>query len=155
MFFFIDKRYGRGAGVGRAEPIGEGGGVSRGGGVGRRAEVGLGLGVGAHLPVHGVGVAVGVGDAVDVGVGVGVGVDPPIIPLSRNIWSGSPAGLPVQHCLIPQLMQLGQGVGHPGAGQLGGGPKPPAGFCHCAALFAVTVRCVQPHSPPALRVMFA
>ena len=109
-------------------------------------------GVGVELAVAlGVPVAVGLG----VPVAVGVGVPPPIVPMSRNIWSGSPAGVPAQHCLIPQLMQVGQGMGHPSAGQLGGGPKPPAGFCHAAALFDVTVRSVQPHSPPVLKVMLA
>ena len=47
--------------------------------------------------------------------------------MSRNIWSGSPAGLPVNIALMPQLMQVGQGMRHPSAGQEVGGLKPPGG----------------------------
>jgi hypothetical protein len=104
--------------------------------------VGRALGVG----VGRIGVAVAVGVGVEVAVGVGVGVAPPIVPMSRNIWSDSPVGLPVQHSLNPQVMQRGHGLGHPG-GQSGGGGKKPPGFCQAALLFACTVRLVQPHWP--------
>jgi hypothetical protein len=83
--------------------------------------VGRALGVG----VGRIGVAVAVGVGVEVAVGVGVGVAPPTVPMSRNIWSDSPTGLPVQHSLNPQVMQRGHGLGHPG-GQSGGRRKEPA-----------------------------
>src|SRR5437660_6381930 len=77
-----------------------------------------------------VGVAVGVTPIV--AVGVAVGVAPPIVPMSRNIWSGA-AGSPTQVVLTPQVRQPT--------------PKPPPGFCQAAGLLACTVRSVQPHWP--------
>jgi len=101
-------------------------------GVGIGVEVGVGVAVGVAVGggvglAGGVDVAVGVKVAVAVGVGVAGGV--PIVPMSRNIWSGAD-GSPTQVVLGLQVGQT---------------PKPPPGFCQAAGEFACTVRSVQYH----------
>jgi hypothetical protein len=90
-FFFTDKSYGRGGGVGR--PLG----VPCGLGVGVGLGVVVGVGVGVNVAVA-VAVAVGVGVAVEVGVavavavavGVGEGVPQPAVPFTPMEKSGWP-----------------------------------------------------------------
>jgi hypothetical protein len=118
--------------------------------------VGLGVLVAAAVGL-GVVVAVGLGVPVEVGLGVpvavGVGVAPAVVPMRRNTWSGSPGGLPTQHCLMPQIWQVGQGFWQPGAGHDAGGGLPPPGFSHAAGEFACPVRSTQNHCPFEMKFM--
>ena len=102
-------------------------------GLGVTGGVGVGDGVGGVVAVA---VAVGVGDPVAVGVGV-----PARQPISLNIWSGTPGSIPQATFLTPQEVQ--------------DVAKPPPGFCQAAAELDVTVRSVQPHSPPTAKSILA
>src|SRR5204862_6667922 len=68
-------------------------------------------------------------DGVPVGVGVG-DPPPPVVPLIRYTWSGTPGSIPQSVFRRPQVRQT---------------PKPPPGFCHAAHWLYCTVRSVQPH----------
>jgi hypothetical protein len=98
----------------------------------------LGVVVGEAVPPA-VAVGVAVTEGLPVAVGLGVGEPPPVMPLSRNTWSGPPA----------MGMQV---VFRVHVGQI---PKPPMGFCHAAPLFDCTVRSLQAHAPFGINVMLA
>src|SRR5437773_12529014 len=56
---------------------------------------------------------------------------PPVVPLSRNTWSG-PLAVEMQVSFAVQVGQIA---------------KPPPGFCHAPGPLDCTVRSVQPDSP--------
>ena len=131
---------GRGIGVGR----GRGRGVPLGVGVGLGVAVGVGVGlgvadgVGLALGVEvglGVEVALGVGVCVGVGLveGVGVGVPPPIVPTSRNTWSGA---VSPNAAHVTLRIQITQPV-----------PNPLPGFCQAAPELDWTVRLCHNQKP--------
>ena len=125
-----------GVAVGLIVPLGVALGVAVG------VAVVLGVAVGLCVPL-GVAVAEAVGvavaDGLPVAVGVGVGVPPPIVPLSRNTWSGPPAtGMHVVFKV--HVWQK---------------PKRPPGFCQAAPWFDCTVRSVQTHTPSGRNVILA
>jgi hypothetical protein len=121
---------GRGAGLGRDLGVGVGLGGELGVAVGVGVTVGVGAGVGVDV---GVAVAVGVGVGVVEGIGVGVGVPPPLVPMSRNTWSGAVSPNKAQ---VTLRIQMTQPV-----------PKPLPGFCQAAPAFDWIVRLCHNQKP--------
>ena len=111
-------------------------GVALGVAVGLAVVLGVALGVAVGLCVP-LGVAVAVADGLP--VAVGVGVPPPIVPLSRNTWSGPPA-TGMQVVFKVHVWQK---------------PKRPPGFCQAAPWFDCTVRSVQTQTPSGRNVILA
>jgi hypothetical protein len=109
-------------------------------GVGVGVVVGVAVGVAVAVAVGvrvGVDVAVGVGVTVAVGVGVVegvvVGLPPPLVPMSRNTWSGAVS--PNEAHVILRI-QMTQPV-----------PKPSPGFCQAAPAFDWIVRLCHNQKP--------
>lgn len=115
-------------------------------GVAEGLPLAVGVAVGLIVPLgvavdDGVPLAVGVPVAVGLveGEAVGVGLPPPVVPLSRNTWSG------------PTV----RGTHVVFRAQVAHSPTPPPGFCQAAPWFDCTMRSVHIHAPLGINIMLA